>query len=159
MRDDIVQAAATWLLGFPDVVSALGTFVIDGVPTPGLFQYSNWVNIGGSSSTSCVIDSEGGWAAANPHNTLRFPRLSINVWADPIRDSINNNADSGEARRRATQTFWTIDRHLHRAQGGSQIWGDLRTVDCVRLTEPTLYIVPDGDGLVRLMAYYGVTQG
>lgn len=159
LPEDIVSAAVTWLGGFPDVLAALGVFNIDQVLTPGLFQYRLWTPIESTSSTACVVESDGGWAAANMHNTLRFPRLLISVWADPIRDFSSNSIDPGEVIRRAMNAFWTLDAHLHRAQGGEQMWGTLRTVDCVRLTEPVIYAVPDGDGLVRVQSYYAVTQG
>ncbi len=159
LNDDIVQAAVTWLLGFPDVLDSVGTFIIDGVSSPGLFQYNLWTPIEGTGSTACVVDNDGGWTGPNNHNTLRFPRLLLNVWADPIRDGGSNSVDPGEVRRRATRTFEVLDSHLHRAYGGDQLWGEVRTVDCVRLTEPAIYAVPDGDGLVRLQAYYAVTQG
>ena len=158
-QDDIVQAAVTWLLGFPDVLAALGTFVIDGELAPGLFQYETWTPIEGSSSTACVINNDGGWTGPNQHNTLRFPRLLVEILADPMRDSGFNNTDSGEVRRRATAAFTAIDAHLHRPQGGTMLWGQLRVVESVRLTEPMIYRVPDGDGLVRLQTYYAVTQG
>lgn len=157
--DDIVSAAVTYLVGFSDVLAAVSTFDVGGLLMPGVFQYRPFAPIEGSSGTAVIVESDGGWAGANIYNTMRFPRLLINVWADPIRDQGLNGVDPGEVRRRADQTFWVLDSHLHRPQGGTQMWGQLRTVDCARLTEPVAYAVPDGDGLVRLQAYYAVSQG
>lgn len=159
MQDDIVQATVKHLIGFPDVLAVLDSFEVDGGSMPGLWQYRLFAQMEGTSGTACVIDSDGGWAGANPHNTLRFPRLMVTIWADPIRDMGSNAVDPGEVQRRAIRAFWAVDARLHRPQGGSQLWGSLRTVDCVRLTEPTMYVVPDGDGLVRCAGYYAITQG
>lgn len=155
--DDIVQGAVKYLSAKPAVLAVLGTF--EGSTVPYLFQRRMWAEMEGSSSTACMIYSDGGWTSANNHNTLRFPRLSIEIWADPIRDSTNNVTDPGEVWRRIDHAYMVIDTFLHRAAGGEQFWGTVRTVDCVRLTEPLTYEVPDGDGLLRLLVSYAVTQG
>ncbi len=155
LTDDIVSGAVTFLMTKPDVLATLG-FDEDG---PWLFQYDLWTMVEKSQSTACVIDSDGGWATANPHNTLRFPRLSVAIWADPQRDQGNNAILPGEAQRRINHVFEVIDKHLHRVTGPEQMWGSIRTVSCVRITEPNILRVPDGDGMLRLLAYYAVTQG
>lgn len=153
--DDIISAVVTYLRSKPAIIAVLGS---DGDGS-WLFQYRLWAEIEGTSSTAAVLSHEGGWAGANLHNTLRFPRLLLSVWADPQRDAGHNATDPGEVQRRANAAFEVIDSYLHRPQGDSQMWGSIRTVDCVRLTEPAIYVVPDGDGLVQLQAYYAVTQG
>lgn len=154
--DDIVAGALKYLQAQPAVLAVLGT---DGDGSPWLWGYRTWATVEGSQSTACIIASDGGWAAANQHNTLRFPRLLLNVWADPVRDGTLNGTQPGEVMLRANAAFEVLDRFLHRPQGGSQMWGSIRTVDCVRMTEPAINPVPDGDGVVRLQAYYAVTQG
>lgn len=155
--DDIVQGAVKYLQSKPAVLSVLGTF--EGSTVPYLFQRRMWAEMEGSSSTACMLYSDGGWTSANNHNTLRFPRLSVEIWADPIRDSQRNVTDPGEVWRRINHAYAVIDKVLHRAAGGQQYWGTVRTVDCVRLAEPTTYEVPDGDGLLRLLVSYAVTEG
>lgn len=157
--DDIVSGATAFLLAQADVLAAVTTFVIGGGQVPGVFQYRPWVDMEGSSGTCCVVSNDGGWAAPNIQNTLRFPRLAINVWADPIRDSTSNVTDPGEVMRRAYATYKAVDKHLHRTGGPEVMFGQLRIISCVRLTEPVIYVVPDGDGLVRCQTMYAVTEG
>lgn len=159
MNDDIVTGATKFLGAQLDVLAAVSIFMIDGRAVPGLFGYNNWVPLEGTGKTCAIITHDGGWAGPNLHNTLRFPRLGLNVWADPIRDSTNNIVDPGEVMHRVNHAYEVIDAHLHRVAGESQMWGSVRTVASVRLTEPIIYRVPDGDGIVRLQANYAVTQG
>jgi hypothetical protein len=154
--DDIVTGAVTYLRAQPECVTAVDTFTIGGKPTPGIFGYRLSTVMEGSSATSVVIAHDGGWAAPNLYNTLRFPRLLLNVWADPIRDAQKNNIDP-LVQRRANACFETFDKVLHRSFGEVIWFGTVRVVDCVRLTEPIM--LDGGDGLIRLQAYYAVTQG
>lgn len=158
--DDIVTGAVTYLLADPTCLGAVDVFNIGGRPAPGIFAYRLALPnlMEGSSNTAVVLAHDGGWAAPNLYNTLRFPRLLLNVWADPIRDAQKNNIDP-LVQRRANACFETFDKVLHRCAGGDTRFGTLRVLDIVRLTEPTILDVPDGDGLVRLQAYYAVTQG
>jgi hypothetical protein len=159
LADDIVSAATKYLRAQGDVTAAVSTFVIDGAPTPGVFQYSLWDTLEGTGGTACVLSTEGGWAAPNTHNTLRFPRLTLTIWVDPIRDGGGNNHDPGEAYRRSNAVFAVIDRHLHRTAGREQMWGGLRVVSSTRLTEPVTSQATDGNGLLRTLTYYAITQG
>lgn len=156
--DDIVSGTVDYLLNQPDAVAAVSTFVIGGKEAPGIFQYRPWAAMEGSSGTCCVVSSDGGWAAPNIHNRLRFPRLTVNIWADPIRAN-GNVVDPGEVMRRAFATYKAIDKFLHRTSGPEVWFGQLRVVSSVRLTEPLIYAVPDGDGLVRAQVLYAVTEG
>lgn len=155
VAEDIVAAATKYLLTKPEIAAVLGN--TNGKPW--LTQYRLWNMFEGSESTAAVIDSDGGWTGPNVHNTLRFPRLLLSVWGDPIRDSGNNAVNYGEVRRRVMYAFEVIDGFLHRPQGETVMWSTIRTVDCTRLTEPLVSNVPEGDGVVRLQAYYAITQG
>lgn len=157
--DDIVSGTATYLSSEPVALAAVSTFNIGGQLTPGIFQYRPWAKIEGSQRTCVVITYDGGWTGPNLHNTLRFPRVGINIWADPLRDGQNNVTDPGEVMRRAYATFEAVDQVMHRVGGGSVMFGTLRVIECVRLIEPVIYVVPDGDGLVRCQTSYAVTQG
>lgn len=154
--DDLVQGVVTYLLGKSDIGDVLGSYP-DG--TPYLFQHRLWTEMENSQSTAAVLMRDGGWTGPNQHNSLHFPRLTMDIWADPLRDAGNNVTDPGEVYRRINRAFKVIDRHLHRPQGGEQWWGEIRSIACIRMTEPSIYPVPDGDGLLRLVTSYGVTEG
>jgi hypothetical protein len=157
--DDIVSGAAKFLLAQPETVAAVSSYSIGGQSTPGIFQYRTWTTIEGTSSTCVVLTNEGGWAGANLHNTLHFPRLTCTIWADPIRDAGGNVTDFGEVNRRAFAAYQVFDKYLHRTGGDEVYFGQLRVISSIRLTEPTISAVSDGDGLLRLQTSYAITEG
>ena len=154
--DDLVAGCVRYLLDLPTVVATLG---VTPSGTPWLFQHTLFVEVEGTSSTAAVIGYAGGWSGGNEHNTARFPRLSLDLWADPLRDPQKNVTEPGEVRRRLQRVFEVFDRTLHRPQGGVQWWGDVRTLSSSRLAEPAVYPVPDGNGLLRAQTFYAVEQG
>ncbi len=158
--DDLVSGCADYLLSQPDIIAVVSKFLINGVLSPGVFQYRPWAKVEGSSGTAIVLSAEsGGWAAANLHNTMTFPRLTVNIWTDPIRDGMRNVTDPGEVMRRAFSVQRIVDRFLHRTAGPEIYFGSLRILSSHRLTEPFIYVVPDGDGLVRSQTQYAITEG
>ncbi len=154
--DDLVQGITKHLLAQPALVNALGR-------TPGgspmLFQHQLYTPVEGTSASAIVLSSAGAWATANTYNTVRFPRLLIEMYCDPKRDMGRNTVDPGEVYRRVDSLFGILDRILHRPQGGTQYWGTVRTISCVRSGEPRPYRVPDGDGLMRAELYYSIEMG
>ncbi len=154
--DDIVQGAVKYLLARPECVAAVGHTDIG---TPLIFQNALFYPIEGKSTTAVVINYAAGYQGANLHNTMRFPRIMLEIWADPLRNLGRNTVDPGEVWRRINATFTVFDKALHRPQGGVQMWGSLRTIGCTRLAEPIFYPVPDGDGMMRAATFYGVEQG
>ncbi len=155
--DDLVQGAVKWLLTQSDVTAVVGTF--DETASPWLFQHQLWARVEGSQSTAAVLSRAGGWSGANEHNTMRFPRLSLEVYADPLRDTGNNVTDPGESWRRIEAAWSAFDTVLHRPAAESVMWGTVRTLGCLRLGEPNIYSVPDGDGMLRCQCFYGVVTG
>lgn len=159
VTDDIVAGAVIYLSAQPATLTAVDTFIIDGKQVLGIFQNTPLLVLEGTSGTCAVVSYNGGWAAPNPHNTLRFPRLSLQVLVDPERNSRNEPVKFGETRRRANAAYQALDGLLHRPQGESQWWGSIRTVTCTRLTEPVIGPLFEGDGLIELRAEYAVVQG
>lgn len=156
VRDEVVRGCVTWLGGLPDIADAVSAYQ-DG--TPLLFQHKLWVAMEGTSTTAAVISRAGGWSGSNAHNTMRFPRLSLELYADPLRDAGKNLTDPGEVWSRIEAAFDAFDKRLHRPDPTSIMWGTLRTIGCERLTDPMVYEVPDGDGLLRSQTFYGVSVG
>jgi len=155
--DDLVQGAVKWLSGFTDIRDVLGFY--PDTDTPYLFQHTLWVRVEGSGATAAVIGRGGSWAGANVYNTMQYPRLTLELYVDPMRDDAHNVVDPGESYRRIEAAWQAFDRRLHRAGDGDQRWGTVRTLACVRLAEPTVYPVPGGDGMLRMQTFYAVTAG
>jgi len=156
--DDIVQGCVKWLESKSDLTVMLGEF--EEFPNQYyLFQYEMGVVLEGTQKAAVVVDQMGSWASPNVHNSMKFPRLKIEIWVDPIRDPERNFVNRSETRRRMNAIYNTVDRYLHRPQGGEQIWGTVRTVDCTRLGEPVIYPVGDGDAMLRGQVFYGCSVG
>lgn len=156
LDDDLVQGCVKYLLDEDNVHAALGVFPDTG--TPWLFQHELWGAVEGSQATAAVISRAGGWAGPNEYNTLRFPRISLQIYADPLREA-GNVSMPGETWRRVEATFRVFDNLLHRPAPTVIMWGSIRTITCTRLGEPVVYPVPDTDGMIRLQVFYGVTEG
>jgi hypothetical protein len=154
--DDLVQGAHTYLSAQPDILAVLGSYAT-GVPW--LFPHDLWVTVENSQSNAAVITRQPGWTTPNTHNTMRFPRIGIEITCDPLRDSGFNLSDPHEVMRRCEAVYRVFDAHLHRPQSGEQMWGTVRTIACTRLVEPYLYPIADGNGMYRLTVSYGVTEG
>lgn len=156
MTDDVVQGVCKWLATFDDVTSLLGS-APDG--SPYIFQDTLHAVMESTQQAAVVLSTMGGWAT-NDYSTMEFPRLLLNLWVDPIRDSANNTIELAETRRRARQIYLALNSHLHRPQCGDPVyWGTVRTIGCGRLGEVVIAPVPDGDGLIRAQVFYGVVLG
>ncbi len=155
--DDLIQGAVKYLAGSTDATALLGRFG-DGVPY--LFQHELWTDMEGTGVCAAVVRRAGSWSGGNAHNRLRFPRIALDLWADPLRDAAGNTIAPGEVYRRLETVYFAFDDLLHRPTGETQMWGDIRTIGCLRLGEPSEPLaVADGDGLLRQTVYYAVSQG
>lgn len=153
--DDLVQGAARYLKAESTVLAVVGRTEMG---TPMVFQYAPIGPIEGTSMTAAVLGYGGGWAGGNDHNTLRFPRLSLELWVDPYRRDGHMHLPE-ERYRRLDVVFQAFDRLLHRVGGGEQWWGTVRTISSLRAAEPVIFTVPDGDGLLRAQVFYNIEMG
>lgn len=86
--------------------------------------------IEGTQKCMIVVSSERPYAGANDHNTLRFPLVHVDIWADPTRDLTKENrpVKVHDARNKIERIFPFVDKFLHRIDagtpsGGILIWG------------------------------------
>lgn len=155
--DDLVSGAATYLLSLTDVTTLLGKFDDN---TPWIFQRDMPVNMEISDKVAVVVTSAGPWGAPNDYNTASFERLSIQIWAGPIRQTGGVGVvEDSETHRRARAIYRVIDKHLHRVGGGVQQWGSIRSVTSRRFSGYDDYKIPDGNGIVIGTQIYGVEIG
>lgn len=150
--DDVVQGCRKFLAGKTDLLALLGATDDE----PWLFQGKLYQVMEGTQSSAVVLSTMGGWSTPLDYGTAEFPRLSVELYVDPIRDEDNNYIEQAETRRRALLILRTLNKHLHRVIHASQMWGTVRTVGSQRLAEPLLYEVPNGDGMLRAQVFYGV---
>ena len=155
--DDIVSGCVRHLLSFSDVTDMVPSSVVG--EEAYIFQWTLQMIIETTQSSAVVVSQVGSWAAPNIHNTLKFPRISVEFYADPLRDNGRNYTDLTEVRRRINALYNAVDKRLHRPQAGEQMWGSIRTLECTRLGEPVIYEIPNGDGALRGQVFYGVVVG
>jgi hypothetical protein len=167
--DDIASGVVKFLSALTDVTAGLGSFPANDPNTtlqgkPWIFKDDLLVVMEGQSvfystlAIALVCSDGGGWSEPSPLTTPRFNRLKLDIHVDSLRDSGHSIAEtSGEPKSRGKALFTLVNTHLHRINPDMQLWGDLRTVGCQLLTEPSFVPMPDGDGVYTGTAYYGVS--
>lgn len=154
---DVISGCAEYLSAQSVLTDLLGKFD-DGDPY--LFQDEiRFVELEGTQKTALVVCDGGSWNSGNEHNTMEFPRLRIDLYVDPLRDDDLNYVEPAETMRRGRRIWKVVDSLLHRPQGGTQMWGQVRTLSCVKLGRPEPYPVTDGDGMLRFMGFFAVVEG
>lgn len=160
LPDSIGSGAAQYLSGFSDVTSLLGAFDVADPTNPSVpyvFNDSMLVTLEGTAACAIVCIDQGGWSVPVPLTTPHFCRLTLQVWVDPLRDSDNNIIEtSGLTKQRGGQVWAAADSHLHRTNPDVVTWGNMVTVGCERLVEPSWVLKPDGDGIWVGTSFYGV---
>lgn len=154
MPDTVASGVVRYLLTIPAVTAVVGSFPDSG--TPWLFRDKLLARVEDSSSVAMVFSAFGQWSAPSDGSTKRFPRLSVEIYADPQRDATGNITSTSEAEVRGTAAWAVVNRFLHRMDSDTVNWGDLVTTGSTLLTEPQFYETPDGDHLLRGQALYGV---
>lgn len=161
---DLALAARRKLASVPGVVGALGSFFASGSAEVWLFVRELQVVVEGSGQAAAVLREDGAWARPNPHNTARFPRLSVEIYADCSRDA-NGAIARRDAEARARTVWGQFNSFLHRVDGFSEVWGSTSTDPGMRvwgsqlMSLPDVFDVPDWDGGKRLHGHFGLNVG
>lgn len=79
----LVSAVVQELASRPSLTTLLGH---DSNWPTWIFEYKNQVVIENTQKCMIVVNTSGAWQPANSHNTMKFPRLVVDVWADPTRN-------------------------------------------------------------------------
>lgn len=132
---------------------------------PWIFREQPHVSLEGT-GTAMIVVSTPNASGANPHNTMRFPTLQIEIYVDPPRnDDLNpEGTKNGETPAdRAGNVFDAVDLILHLPAQKPTQWGDgngkIRVLGSRRASGPEVVEVPGGDGMVRCLVRYEVTLG
>jgi len=167
MPDDVGSGSYYYISSLPDVLALIGSFPADdpdnaGIPwvfTRNLYTRMEAQSIvKGSQAVALVCINAGQSSSPLDYSTVRWQRLEIDLWIDPLRDQYGNITSPSETEGRGDDVFKALDSHLHRASSGdkTEVWGDLITVNSIRMTAPVWYPVPSGDGLIRGVCFYDV---
>lgn len=161
---DLATAAHRRLVSVPGIFGAL---LSPPGANPGgvwLFVRKLYALVEGSGRAAVVLREDGPWARPNAHNTARFPRLSVEIYADSTRDPSGAIArEDAEARARAVwERFQEV---LHRTTAFEEVWGagsndmGVRVWGSTLMALPDVYPLSDWDGGVRLQCHYGLSVG
>jgi hypothetical protein len=166
VADDLASGAVQYLLTFPDLLAMLGAFPASDPTNPGvpfLFLRNTYTRlegqggIKGTQGVALVCSNGGDWSSPSYQSSARFTRLQLEIYVDPIRDAGFQVVQPAETENRGWRTWSLADFHLHRLTPETVAWGTVTTVGCERLTGPVFYPIPDGDGMLRAEAFYGVS--
>lgn len=160
-------AARNYLAAQPDVIALLGG---DTTWSTWIFEDSPRVLVENSGSVMIVVSEDGGWAGANEYNTARFPRLLIDIWADPTRNP-DGSVRKKDAKKKIDAVYKAVDKCLHLVHkslpGGLSIqWGTaeqmaertgLRIDGSVRSGEPSYDPTFDNEGGYMARVVYNVS--
>ena len=113
---DLSLAARNFLAQDADLRALLGrsaswdTWIFDQSP----------INVRVENTSRCliVVNEEGQWTSPNPHNTMRFPRLVVDIWADPTRNQ-DRTVQLFDAKSKVEDIVKIVDRKFHRVDPGT----------------------------------------
>lgn len=157
---DIVAAARAHLLTNSQLLALLGSgsgfahwiFVgADDLAMP-------FVQIEGSQKACVLLRQQGDWASPNPHNSMTFPLLVVEIFVDPLRDSVGNIV-SPDLKGRFEPIQKEIVKMLHRPQGDVQTWGTVRTLGSQQIDSWSYFTLSETDGTGVARSGFGLSLG
>lgn len=152
---DYVDGCASYLRQFADLKALLGS---DNRYDTWIFQEKLYATVEGSQSVAVVLSTSTQWATNNSYNTADFPKLAVDVYADPERDP-NNNVAFDDTKDKLLAVHDKIKKYLHMVDPGYKWWGSTRIVSSTLLSLPILEPVADGGGMRSAIAYYALVVG
>lgn len=162
----MASGSVKYLGRFADVTALLGAFPVSDPQAPNagrpwLFSDNNQGVLKvmeGTGQAALVCSDYGPWDSPPPLGTVRFRRLRVDVWVDPLRDASSNVTETSSlTANRGLAVFAAAHFRLQRTDPDTVMWGDLCTAGCQLLSDIQFLPVPDGDWLLRGTAWYGVT--
>lgn len=160
MAIDIVLAARRYLAEQEELTDLLGSG--DGFDT-WIFRGQDsaampLVRMEGTKSASLVIWRTASSMAGNMHNNMRFPRIGVDIYIDPGRDS-SSNVISPNLLPRFNPIEEVLDKLLHIPQGGELAWDSLRILGSHRKVDWNIGSLSDTDGTKISRAIFQVSVG
>lgn len=160
-------AARNLLASQPSVIALIGTAPDWG---PAVFNDEPTVTVENSQKALIVVTESGSWAGANLHNTASFPRLIVDIWADPDRNP-DKSVRVQNAKEKINAVHKEVKKFLHTVnmsddEGRPIMWGTPEQIEdrtgyrihgSQFLTGPEFYPVRDGNGAFMGTFIYGVS--
>lgn len=158
--DDIVRGCVKYLLGIPSITQLVGSdndgaYIFEG--TPGVLMQGRSMDTPGAPVTCIVVFNAGSWGAPSPGMTARFPKIGIEIWADPPRDENRNVTRPQDARVAADYLSEVVDYYMNRTARGVVMFGDVPTWDSNSLGAISyLPSLPSNDHTIMGTVYYAL---
>jgi len=127
------------------------------------------VKVEGTSRCLIVVNEGKPWTAPNGHNTMKFPTLVVDIWADPTRN-VDKSVKFWDASTKIEDIQDELDRLLHlvdpsTSNGMPHMWGTAEQVaagtgvviaECKRSSGPDVNPIRDSDGSLMGRLTYNV---
>ena len=134
-----------------------------------VFDETPYARFEGTSKCLIVVNEEGTWTFPNEHNSMRFPKLIIDVWADPTRNP-DKSVKVQDAKTKIEDIGKHLNRHFHLVDGGTPtgmpfVWGTAEEIAAKsgvvitgsqRLNGPEYSPVTDSQGSIMGRYEFGV---
>ena len=125
----------------------------------------------GTEKCAIVVSEVGTYTTMNAHNTMKFPRIEIDIWADPSRND-DGSVQVHDAKFKIEDIIDIIDQHLHlvdlSAPNGDLIrWGSEADIAAgkasviagsSRIEGPDFRDIADTEGGVMGRYAYGINK-
>lgn len=152
----LVEAVANNPEDFPVLDALLGR---DDVYDDGwIFRWRPYISVEGTGKAAVVLSQRPG-QGANVGNTMRFPRLQVEIYVDTPRSAGGQPTSAASAEDACHKIFLELDRYLHLVDGHVHMWSELRVLRSTRGTDIDITDVPDADGMVRGLVSYDLSLG
>lgn len=152
MADTVVTAVQKFLASQTVVTDLLGS---DSTFGPWVFQDKLHRNLANSQTCAIVINAADSWTSPNPHNTMRFPQVTLALFADPQRDS-QNRLTTDDTTTKIENLHAAVFSVMHLTDATEQMWGDLRVLRSSCLNEPQVRPFIDGDHAASALITYAL---
>lgn len=127
------------------------------------------VKVEGTQKCLIVVAEDDTWTSPNEHNTMRFPQVFVDIWADPSRNE-DKSVRQQDAKDKITAIQPFIDRYLHLVDGANnegkpRIFGTAEQIEAKtgivvtgsqRLNGPRFSPIRDSEGSWMGRFTYGV---
>lgn len=121
-----------------EVEAGLRRFLLDDDTVNGYVAGKVWKHrledsIDGTGGYAVVVSRTGGWAVPDSVKTAEYPKVRLELWADPTRND-DGTIRQADGETKAFGLFRAVDPLIHGERDAR--WGELVVVSCQRWSEP-----------------------
>lgn len=161
MPDTPASLAAVRFLNTGDAAAALEATGLVG--SDALYPLWVWENnlqarVENSQKCAVVVLMASYWSQPSGSNTWDFPRIQVDIWADPDRNS-DHSLQVDNARAKIWQVHYAIRKFLHSVDSEVNFWDGMRILSTKCAGDPVIRQIADGNGGYMGTVYYNLSIG